>query len=130
MIITGAGTNPTRPVASARNDGAKPEIGLRREQRGAARNAHGAERHNERRQPAVADEKAVHQAGCGADRERDRQRQRERLRIAQGHPEDHARQRDDRSDGQIDAARHDHIRHPDRNDRVDARLLGDVQQIR
>src|SRR4051812_30870650 len=41
-----------------------------------------------------------------------------------------AGERDDRADRQIDAARDDHERHPNRDDRVDARLLDDIEQIR
>ena len=59
-----------------------------------------------------------------------RQRDGRRLAALQQRAERDARQRDDRSDRQIDAAGDDHERHAGGDDRVDAGLLGDVEQIR
>ena len=67
---------PTLPVASAAEalveSRDRPSFG--EEQRGAARDAHHAERDDERRQAAPADERAVEQAAADADGERRRQR--------------------------------------------------------
>ena len=62
--------------------------------------------------------------------ERQRQRHRHRVTALQRGAEHDAGQRDDRSDREVDAARQDHERHADGDDRVDARLLDDVDQVR
>ena len=120
-----AGRQPAKALVEP---GDRPAFG--HDQRRAARHAHHAERDDERRQSAEADQRAVEQAAAQADGQRAGNRDHRRLPALQQHAEHDAGERHDRPDRQIDAAGDDHVGQADRDDRVDAGLLDDVEQVR
>ena len=103
---------------------------FREHQRGAAGRAHHPQCRDERRQSANADERTIEHPAGGSCRQGGGERDRQRVAGLQHGAERDPRQRDNRSDRQVDAAGNDHEGHPDGDNGVDAGLLGDVQQIR
>src|SRR3954454_15093542 len=91
------------------------------------------EGHDERHYPAVGDQQPVDQPAAGADRQRDEHHDEpvgvigHRLGGDRGAPD--RRQRDDRSDREVDAAADDHERHPDADDADRRRQLEDRQGV-
>lgn len=128
--MTGTGIASSRPVASVRKPGAKPEIGRPSVNRSAARDAHHAQRGDEWRQPPQGDQQAVDQPKRGSGQKACQQRRRQRQTRLEDTREHHTRDRDQRADREIDPARENDVSHPDGDDGVDGGLLEDVEQTR
>ncbi|VWD33911.1 hypothetical protein BLA39750_04858 [Burkholderia lata] len=91
---------------------------LRRDQEArAAREKHPGQRHDERLQPEMMNQRAHRRAVQRAEREHERHDHPHGpvQPLGADRAEDRG-QRNDRADRQVDAARHDHERHPDRDD--------------
>ena len=95
----------------------------------AGEHAHRRQRHQERRQPRIGDERAVERADRRAGAE---PRQRRRAATASRADAIGGEQRgdgDDRADREVDLARRQHEDHADRHDGDRRRLLHDVEQV-
>ncbi len=110
---------------------------MRQPVRQAAGNLHHRKRDDKRRNAEYGDHGAGEctdqsrgqNARGAAGNERKRSGVRAAAIIADQQAGDDGGQRDEASDGQVDAAGDDHHRHADRDDRIHNDLIGDVQEI-
>ena len=123
---------PARPVASTRNDASKPETGRPSVKSSAAPRAMlivPSVTMNGGRPPQLISAPLA-SPHARPTSEPEQQSDRDRLAPLERGSQHDAGERDDGADREVDAAGQDHEGHPDGDDRVDARLLGDVEQVR
>lgn len=105
-------------------------ITIRIDERRAAIDGHGSERCNERSDLSVGNDDTIHSAEQDTDESREKDREL-RIRPFGDHARhERGRQREDRADGEIDAAGQDDEGHTKGNERIDGDLTSQIFQVR